>query len=421
VFSDHLTKVKSAINEVSKATTELVVYKYLTEILINHLGFNRATVRKVNWERNIISLVCYAGFAEEIPSSKLSLSEELGATGRAALRGEGIVVFDEEEILPELRWQFQFTTIQKATPTHSFAVIPVKAKGRVQAVFEVDRKTTGGRITPQDKEILDLFSEAVGVVLERVFAQEELKAALIRDELTGLFNRRHFMNRLSEEYERAKRYGVSISLCIFDIDNFKLINDTYGHIFGDHVLKQIGRLTSGAVRHVDIAARYGGEEFTVLFTHTTLENAALIAKRIHRAISTLIFPCDEKEIQVTATFGISTYLPANVREAQELLYHADMALYEGKKRYGKNCVVIHTEDGYKILEREEIKFKPFVQTQEVDIEKVGTELKVPHKDIMQKKPLNDFIPFQIILSAISKNLRSVNQLVKLPHHRWGLL
>ncbi|MER3445320.1 MAG: hypothetical protein C4291_00125 [Candidatus Dadabacteria bacterium] len=250
--------------------------------------------------------------------------------------------------------------------THSFAVIPVKVKGLVRVVFEVDRMTSGGRITPRDKEILDLFSETVGTTLERVFAQEELKAALIRDELTGLFNRRYFMNRLSEEYERAKRYGIPLSLCIFDIDNFKLINDTYGHIFGDQVLRQIGRLISGAVRHVDIAARYGGEEFTILFTHTTLEDAAIIAERIHRNILNLIFPHDEKGIQVTATFGISTYSPVNIREPKELLHQADMALYEGKRQYSKNCLVIYTGSGYEIIQRGEIRLEPYLQTKSVE-------------------------------------------------------
>jgi diguanylate cyclase (GGDEF)-like protein len=93
-------------------------------------------------------------------------------------------------------------------------------------------------------------------ILENIINQEELKAMLIRDELTGLFNMRFFMSRLSEEFERAKRYNIPLSLCIFDIDNFKLLNDMYGHIFGDQVLRQVGRLTQSAVGHSDIVSRY---------------------------------------------------------------------------------------------------------------------------------------------------------------------
>ncbi|MGE5443873.1 MAG: diguanylate cyclase [Ignavibacteriales bacterium] len=410
MFSDYLTRVKLAINEVAKATTEPEVYKYLTEALINHFGFNRATVRKVNWERSTLSLVCYVGFIEEVPRFKLPLSEESGATGRAVIRGEGVAVFEREEVSPEPRLSSKFAGLQKVACPHSFVVIPIKVKGRVWVVFEVDRKTSGGIITLQDKEILDLFSETVGTALERVLVQEELKATLIRDELTGLFNKRYFTNRLSEEYERAKRYGVPLSLCIFDIDNFKLINDTYGHIFGDQVLKQVGRLTSETVRHVDIAARYGGEEFTVLFTHTTLENAVIIAERIHRAISTLIFPYNEKEIQVTATFGISAYSSVNVREPKELLHHADMALYEGKKRYDKNCVVTYTESGYKILEKGKIRLEPIPQIQEVEIKEGTAAFKMLHESNVEKKRLRDFTSLQIIPPAISKNLRNQYQM-----------
>jgi len=411
VFSDYLTRIKLAINEVAKATTEPEAYKYLTEALINHFGFNRATVRKVNWERNTLSLVCYVGFIEEVPRFKLPLSEESGAIGRAAIRGEGIAVFDGEEVSPEPRLSSKFAGLQKVTYPHPFVVVPIKVKGQVCAVFEVDRKTSGGIITPRDKEVLDLFSETVGTTLERVLVQEELKATLIRDELTGLFNKRYFMNRLSEEYERAKRYGVPLSLCIFDIDNFKLINDTYGHIFGDQVLKQVGRLTSGTVRHVDIAARYGGEEFTVLFTHTALENAVIIAERIHRAISTLIFPYNEKEIQVTATFGISAYSSVNVKEPKELLHHADMALYEGKKRYDKNCVVTYTESGYKILEKGKIRLEPIPQIQEAEIKEDAVAFKMLHEGTVEKKRLRDFTSLRIIPPAISKNLKNQYQTI----------
>lgn len=407
MYSDYLTRVKLAINEVAKATTEAEIYRHLAEALTNHLGFNRATVRKVDWERNTLSLVCYVGFTEEVPSSELLLSEESGALTRAALSGEGVAIFEEEEILPGPRSPSKFAGIHRVKYPYSFAVIPIKVKGQVWVVSEVDRKTSGGRITPQDKEILDLFSETVGTALERVFAQEELKTTLIRDELTGLFNRRYFMNRLSEEYERAKRYGVPLSLCIFDIDNFKLINDTYGHIFGDQVLRHIGRLTSGAIRHVDIAARYGGEEFTVLFTHTALENAVTIAWRIHRAISTIIFPYNEKETRVTATFGVSSYSPVNIREPKELLHHADMALYEGKKRYDKNCVITYTESGYKLLEKEKtIRFEPFVQTQETEISEGAAEFRMSHEDIIEKKNPRDSSSLQIILPTFSKNLRN---------------
>jgi diguanylate cyclase (GGDEF)-like protein len=339
-FSHYVDKVKLALNKIKKARREAEAYKYIAEVLINCFGFDRATIRKVNWGKETLHLVCYLGFIEEVPSFKLPLSEKSGALGRVALKGEGIVVFDGRE---------GASALSTATSSRSFALIPIKVRGWVRVILEVDRETSGREITPQDKEVLDLFSEMASTILENIINQEELKATLIRDELTGLFNRRYFVERLSEEYERAKRYNIPLSLCIFDIDDFKLLNDTYGHIFGDQVLRQIGRLTQSAVRHADIVSRYGGEEFTVLFTHTALENAVIVAEHMRRAISALIFPYNDKEVHVTATFGISAYSPTNMGKPKELLHKADMALYEGKKQYNKNCIVTYTENGYKKL------------------------------------------------------------------------
>jgi Diguanylate cyclase, GGDEF domain len=137
----------------------------------------------------------------------------------------------------------------------------------------------------------------------------------------------------------------------------------------------------------------------------------IIAERIHRTISTLIFPYNEKEIQVTATFGISTYSPVTVREPKELLHHADMALYEGKKRCDKNCVVTYTENGYKILKKEEIaRFELFPQTQKVEISEGVAEFMISHESIIEKKDPRDSTSVQIIVPTFSKDLRNWYQL-----------
>jgi diguanylate cyclase (GGDEF)-like protein len=171
------------------------------------------------------------------------------------------------------------------------------------------------------------------------------------------------MKCLNEEFERAKRYDMPLSCCIFDIDDFKLINDTYGHIFGDQVLKQIGNLVKAIVRGTDIVARYGGEEFVILFTHTRLEDAVIAVEHIRRTISALTFLHNEKEVRVTATFGISSYLPENTNSTT-LLHRADMGLYEGKKQYHKNCIVIYTENGYRIIKKEESLISNFEDIEE---------------------------------------------------------
>ena len=423
MYSDSLSRVKLAINEIARATNEPEIYKCLAEALIKHLGFNRVTVRKVDWKRGTLSLMCQLEFTGESPDFEFPLSEESGVFGKVALRGESIAVFEGEEISPELRLPSKFAGLHNVMRSRSFAIVPIKVKGQVKVVLGVDRKTSGREITPEDKEILDLFSEMAGTTLEKVLVQEELNTAL-RDELTGLLNRRYFINRLNEEYERAKRYDVPLSCCIFDVDNFKLINDTYGHILGDRVLRQVGKLTAEMVRHVDIAARYGGEEFTILFTHTALEDAAIVAERIRYAISALIIPYSGEQVQVTATFGISTCSSANVKEPEELLYHADMALYKGKKQYGKNCVVISTGDGYRIVRKEEpltaqdekreitFAFNSLPKAQEVFKTDDASQFGTFDEEIIERKEPTDSTYLGIIPLFTSNNLRNCYKMAK---------
>jgi diguanylate cyclase (GGDEF)-like protein len=348
MLSDSLSRIRSAINEIAKATSEPEVYQYLTETLIKYFGFDRVTVRKADWEKDVLSLVCYHGFSEAVSNLELPLSEEAGAFGRAALKGEAIFIFEGEKVPSELRLLPEFARL-KSMRSRFFAVAPIKVKGQVRVILGADRKTSGKGITPEDKEILDLFSDMVGTALENIITQEELNTVLIKDELTGTFNKRYFMDRLNEEFERAKRYDVPLSCCIFDIDDFKVVNDTHGHLFGDQVLKQVGNVTTAVVRKTDLVARYGGEEFTVLFTHTILGNAAIVVERIRRVISSLIFPNSGGHVRISATFGISSYPGLNVEKPEDLLYYADMALYEGKKQYNKNCVVISLENGYRCV------------------------------------------------------------------------
>lgn len=346
---DYLHGITLSVNKITKARNEVELYHSITESLINDFGFDRVTVRKVDWERCRLCLVSYDGFTDEINTFELPLSKETRGWDEVTPTAGTINLYEEDAVLAALRPAPEFSGLNKEMSASFHAVIPIKVRGRVVVVVGVDKNTNGEELTSQDKRVLDLFSEIAGGILENVLNKE----ALIRDELTGLFNRNYFMKRLNEELERAKRYDIPLSCCIFDIDDFKVINDTYGHLFGDHVLREIGRLTKGMVRGTDIVARYGGEEFVILFPQTRLDDAVVAVEHIRGTISTLVFLHNEKTVGVTATFGMSTNLPENTNNSSTLLHRADMALYEGKKQYRKNCIVTYSEYGYKAVNKEE--------------------------------------------------------------------
>ena len=170
----------------------------------------------------------------------------------------------------------------------------------------------------------------------------KLELENITDPLLGIYNRRYLEQRLQEEVSRANRYVTPLSLCIIDIDEFKRINDSFGHPVGDKVLRMVGGLVRGAVRAVDIPARVGGDEFAVLLPATSLVDGAKVAQRIRKRI-------EEARLEGSPSFTVSIGLAAldlsqrrSTEERAALLSRADLALYEAK-RGGKNRIAFATQ------------------------------------------------------------------------------
>jgi diguanylate cyclase (GGDEF)-like protein len=160
------------------------------------------------------------------------------------------------------------------------------------------------------------------------------------DSLTNLANRRALDERLDDEVDHARRLGTNIAFVIADIDNFKSINDSYGHQTGDEVLRRIGRAFAEAVRELDLPGRYGGEEFALVLPGTNLSGARALAEKIRKSLEVLLVTTpDGTPFQVTASFGAACF-PAQT-SVEELVAAADAALYEAK-RTGKNRVVTAT-------------------------------------------------------------------------------
>ena len=172
---------------------------------------------------------------------------------------------------------------------------------------------------------------------ELIREREELREIAITDQLTGLYNHNFFYTRLDEEFERASRYDTPLSLLMLDIDDFKKVNDVYGHRTGDKVLNDVATLVKTTVRKTDIVARYGGEEFAIIMPHTTLEGAMEEAERIRVSIETHGYGgvIDEG---ITVSIGVAGYPNGGIDNSGDFVNRADTALYEGKE-LGKNRVV----------------------------------------------------------------------------------
>ncbi|KJR41136.1 PAS/PAC sensor-containing diguanylate cyclase [Candidatus Magnetoovum chiemensis] len=223
---------------------------------------------------------------------------------------------------------------------HSY-LFPFKLLSPIQTIFEyMQQSATMGPIRDKDRNISHLF-----ILVQDVteMAQYELKLyeMNIKDALTGVYNRRFLETRLHEEFHRHKRYKRPLSLIMLDIDYFKKINDTYGHQFGDTVLKNVAAVCNSIVRKVDIFARYGGEEFCGILPEIPLYNSRILAERLRIAVSELENDAEGKNVQVTISIGISE-IRDHVATPDMLLKIADDALYKAKHS-GRNKIVIMDE------------------------------------------------------------------------------
>jgi diguanylate cyclase (GGDEF)-like protein len=177
--------------------------------------------------------------------------------------------------------------------------------------------------------------------------REELLALSRTDALTGLFNRRYFEERLHEEFTRSRRYGAPLSLVMLDIDHFKRVNDTFGHPFGDEVLRGVARTARARLREVDLLARYGGEELCALLPETTPADALRVCERVREAIEALQWEHRATDgsvhpVRCTASVGLASVPSATLGSAEELMRAADDSLYAAKGA-GRNRVNQYVE------------------------------------------------------------------------------
>jgi diguanylate cyclase (GGDEF)-like protein len=179
-----------------------------------------------------------------------------------------------------------------------------------------------------------IFKFLSGGNIENAYHEEIYRLTTI-DGLTQVFNRRYFLEQLDREVSRAKRYRRELSLIMFDLDHFKQVNDSYGHLAGDYVLKQLATVIKGKIRREDIMARYGGEEFAIILPEIDATNTVQFAEKIRKLVEKTTFRFEDAKITVTVSIGVATCRDTD--DAALLIKRADENLYEAKSA-GRNLV-----------------------------------------------------------------------------------
>jgi len=212
----------------------------------------------------------------------------------------------------------------------------VRDLGSTNGTYVNDRLITSATI--HDGDIVKfgrvIFKYLSGANIENAYHQEIYRLTTT-DPMTQVYNRRYFMEALAREISRARRYGHPLSLLMIDLDRFKQVNDTHGHLAGDHVLKMVGRSLQRSLRHEDILARYGGEEFATILPETSQERALQVAERLRRAGAKRAYSFDGFPIPVTISIGVAELAEEDEEFGRTLLQSADRCLLEAKEQ-GRN-------------------------------------------------------------------------------------
>jgi diguanylate cyclase (GGDEF)-like protein len=260
-----------------------------------------------------------------------------GIVGKVFMEGVPLMVDDIE------RGERGFPKKRPKYRTGSFISIPLKIGKETIGVLNISDKITGEVFSEEDLILLRSFASYASIALERTMYYSlagHLRGLSITDFLTDLFNRRYFEERFFEELQRSERHNLSSSLMMMDIDDFKLFNDTEGHLAGDEALRCIANIAKGSLRVIDVIARFGGEEFAVIMPQTEKDEAFLVAERIRKSVKEQLhrtwktFPRDN----ITISIGIATF-PYDGKDRKELIRNADKALYRAKME-GKDKTVL---------------------------------------------------------------------------------
>lgn len=286
--------------------------------------------------------------AYEAPGlARLEIQLERYPEIRAALEtGEPVLIedLDESALYNDVRLDWAATGTM--VPFRSVVALPFRLDGEQAGVIFLRTLLDEPPLGRADVEFADTVVRAAVAAIRRAQLIEAARADKARlevlaltDPLTQTHNRRALMDRLSAEVERARRYALHLSMLMVDLDHFKAVNDSYGHVIGDDVLRGVSRVLQREARAVDVVARFGGEEFVIVLPETAEEGAVALAERIRaRVAETPPVPGGEYGwLRVTVSIGVATIPSPRVNSPEDLIALADEALYRAKAR-GRNCV-----------------------------------------------------------------------------------
>ncbi len=319
------------LQQISQAITSIFdmneLLKFVNDVIIGVMGVYHSTIALCYGPQNKLKVQVSSIFDKK---DLAIVSDYINSDVLKPSTDEGHSMIDNS-VTPE---EYPFT---QGRSIQSMICVPLLAKGKPLGIVLIEHNIKNA-FDKDNVRLLEIISQQVSIAIENARLYQQMHDLATFDGLTGAYNRPYFQDKLEEEYKKAQEKGYDLSLIIFDIDHFKKFNDTYGHLFGDLVLKTICAHIMKTLRKEDIFARYGGEEFVVLMPHVSLEQAQEKAEDLRKSISQLTITDRVVAASVTMSVGVSTF-PQTASKPTELIKTADDALYEAKNT-GRNLVSI---------------------------------------------------------------------------------
>jgi len=270
--------------------------------------------------------------AETLKTVRLKVGE--GIAGWVARNGESLIVPD---VYNDPRFSKRIDEMTK-WKTRSIICVPLQSKHRVLGVIQLINCAMES-FGEQEMFFLHALCDYAAIAIDNARAVEKIQELTITDDCTGLYNARHLYKTLEAEVYRSARFGYEFSVIFMDLDHFKLVNDTYGHLVGSKLLQEIGFKVKSQLRLIDYAFRYGGDEFVILLPQTEKNSALVVAKRLQEMMRRSQFLTEDGlNLSVRCSMGLATY-PEDAKSSHEIIRQADEMMYMVKNSSRDNIAV----------------------------------------------------------------------------------
>src|SRR6266478_370850 len=323
--SDRKVQEITIFHDVAKALTSSLdldsILQTIMEKMAEYFRPDTWSLLMVDEEKDELYFAIAVGTASEtLKNVRLRVGE--GIAGWVAKHGERLIVPD---VYTDPRFAKRIDEMTKLE-TRSIICVPLRSKLRVLGVIQLVNVHME-HFTDQETFFLQSLCDYAAIAIENARSVEKIQELTITDDCTGLYNARHLHRTLETEVYRSSRFGYEFTVLFIDLDHFKQVNDTHGHLIGSKLLAEIGYLIKAQLRLIDYAFRYGGDEFVVLLPQTGKDQALNVAKRLRDAMRASSF-CREEglNLNVRASIGLATY-PHDARDAHDIIRQADEMMY----------------------------------------------------------------------------------------------